>query len=55
MFLSPILDLLWNNLNKIDGQFGSILFSAIVCLLAVFLGFLIPKENRVEKDGINVL
>ncbi|KAK8846405.1 glucose import [Tritrichomonas musculus] len=55
LFLSPILDLLWNTLNKNAGQFGSILFSSIACILAIFLGFLIPLESRHESDGINVL
>lgn len=54
-FLSPILDLLWENLNSLDGQFGSIIFSAIICFLAIFLGFLIPKDSHEENDGINVL
>lgn len=55
LFLSPILDKLWENLNKIDGQFGSIIFSAVACLLSIFLGRLIPIENRESDDRINIL
>lgn len=55
LFLGPILEQLWNSLDKINGQFGSIVFSAVACFLSIFLGRLIPAENRVNIDRVNIL
>ncbi|KAK8892487.1 glucose import [Tritrichomonas musculus] len=54
-FFFPILQILWNNLNKSAGQFGSIIFSLAVCFLSIFISFLIPNSDKKKDEGINIL
>ena len=54
-FFFPILEIIWNNLNKRAGEFGSIVFSIVDCFLAIFCGFLIPKNTHRDVEGITVL
>ena len=54
-FFFPILHILWNNLDKGVGQFGSIVFSLVDCFIAIFCGFLIPVDDSNNDIGINVI
>lgn len=54
-FFFPILQILWKNLNKGAGEFGSIIFSLADCFLAIFCGFLIPPKEKPKDEIINVL
>ncbi len=54
-FFFPILQIIWNNLNKKAGQFGSIVFSFVVCFVAIFCGFLVPSLEHSDTEDINVI
>lgn len=56
LFLSPIMDFIWDKLRETFGQFGSVVFALISCFISMFYGlFVIPNDNNDDDDNINIL
>lgn len=56
LFIPPILDKLWDTLNKKSGQFGSSIFGAVDCVFAIIFGLVfIPVERDTEEYNVNIL
>ena len=53
--LPQILDVVWENLDKYEGQFGSIAFCSVVSFLSIFFGLIfIPREIHYNEENANI-